>query len=205
MTHRENKTKLLVYPEQKIRQLWNLFMTLVLLVSCIKTPLDIAFSKETDYNIFDISTDCLFMCDIIVIFNSAFYDEEMNLVEDRGQIACTYLSGWFLIDFLAVIPFDVILQNFNSNLYSLVRIARFGRFYKLIKLTRLLRILKIMRERNKLMKYLSDILKIGLGFERLFFFILIFMLVLHITTCLWVITATIYDEEYVGTWLEKYK
>lgn len=42
---------------------------------------------------------------------------------------------------------------------------------------------------------LTEYLRIGLMFERLFFFILIDLLFLHIVTCLWLITATMYAKE----------
>jgi hypothetical protein len=77
----------------------------------------------------------------------------------------------------------------------MVRIARFGRLYKLVKLTRLLRVLKIFKEQNKLVKKLTEFLKIGIGFERLFFFIMIFMMVLHIIACLNLIIAALYSKE----------
>ena len=45
--------------------------------------------------------------------------------------------------------------------------------------------LKIVKERNKLVKYLNEVLKIGVGFERLLFFVLIFFVLCHIVTCFW--------------------
>jgi hypothetical protein len=75
-----------------------------------------------------------------------------------------------------------------------------------------------MKEKNKLLRYLNEVLKIGLGFERLFFFILIFVLSLHIVSCLWLICANLYapyaeDEngkpddtlDYSTTWLGKFR
>ena len=85
------------------------------------------------------------------------------------------------------------------------KVARFGRLYKLIKLTRLLRILKIMKDKSSLIKYLNDILKIGLGFERLFFFILMFLILCHLVSCFFIIIPQIYDDELAGTWMEPYK
>lgn len=98
-----------------------------------------------------------------------------------------------------------------------MRVARFGRLQKLVKLTRLLRILKVFKEHSKLQKFMSDFLSLGLGFQRLIFFIIIFMLLLHIMCCLWLIVASInaddimkidpktgeeYSESsYEGTWL----
>ena len=86
----------------------------------------------------------------------------------------------------------------------MVKVARVGRLYKLVKLTRLLRILKIMKDKSRLLKYLNDLLKIGLGFERLFFFLMIFLMLIHIVTCLWIVIATLYDETLETTWMSTY-
>ena len=37
--------------------------------------------------------------------------------------------------------------------------------------------------------YLNEFLKIGLGLERLFFFVIVFVIVIHVITCIWIITA----------------
>lgn len=55
------------------------------------------------------SVDVMFLIDIIIIFNSAYYDEDFNLIQDRKLIAISYLKSWFPIDFFAIIPFDLIL------------------------------------------------------------------------------------------------
>lgn len=52
----------------------------------------------------------MFMIDIILIFNTAYYTLEMQLVDQRKEICINYLTGWFIIDFLAIIPFDIILS-----------------------------------------------------------------------------------------------
>ena len=78
-------------------------------------------------------------------------------------------------------PFDLLISSGNLN--DSIRITRIGRMYKLVKMVRLLRILKIVRDRAKLLKYLSDFLKIGLGFERLFFFVIIFLIMIHTFAC----------------------
>lgn len=65
----------------------------------------------------------------------------------------------------------------------------------MIKLTRLFRILKIIKERSKIAMYLRDFLKISIGFERLFFFVISFMMAVHIFTCLWVIIVDFSTDE----------
>jgi hypothetical protein len=202
-------------------------MTVVLLLTCIMTPLDIAFSPDIPESVFDnpltFTIDLLFFLDICIIFNTSFYTIDMELIQDRRSIANNYLRGWFMIDALAIVPFDVILnsgqaslQNSPEKFNQLARVARIGRLYKLVKLTRLLRILKIVKDKNKFLKYLTEWLKIGLGFERLFFFIIIFLLGMHLSACFWLITASFMATEildadgdsagqsFEGTWLEAY-
>ena len=127
---------------------------------------------------------------MIVIFNTAFYTDNFDMVDSRRDIASNYLRGWFAVDLLAIVPFDYILAMSNFDV-KMVRVVRVGRLYKLVKLTRLLRILKLVKDKNKLMKYLNDLLRVGLGFERLFFFILISIIIMHIVTCLWIIVAAV--------------
>jgi len=78
---------------------------------------------------------------------------------------------------------------------------KFGRLPKLIKLARLLRILKIIKEKSKIIKLISEILNIKNGYERIFFFSLLFITLIHINTCLWVFIAR-YDEEMEETWIK---
>jgi len=51
---------------------------------------------------------------------------------------------------------------------------------------------------------MNEYLKVGLGYERLFFFLLISFILVHIVACLWVIVASFNSPEgdYSGTWVE---
>ena len=44
-------------------------------------------------------------------------------------------------------------------------------------------------------------LKIGHGFERLFFFMIFAFMAIHIIACLWVFFASL-EPEYKGTWMD---
>ena len=77
-------------------------------------------------------------------------------------------------------------------------------------MTRLLRILKIVKQRTQLLKYLNDILKIGLGFERLFFFLILSLISCHILSCIWVIAAQLNKasedgEDGIASWIDSYE
>jgi potassium voltage-gated channel Eag-related subfamily H protein 8 len=52
----------------------------------------------------------MFALDTILIFNTAFYNDEWDLIDNRKEISLTYIKSWFIIDLLAIIPFDVIIE-----------------------------------------------------------------------------------------------
>ena len=54
----------------------------------------------------NITVDIIFGIDIIVIFFSAFYDSDFQLVDNLKDIARNYVTGWFIIDLFAITPFD---------------------------------------------------------------------------------------------------
>jgi hypothetical protein len=54
-----------------------------------------------------------------------------------------------------------------------------------------MRIMKVVRERNNLIRYISDILRINAGFERFIFFIILSIILCHISACFWYIIYTI--------------
>lgn len=66
-----------------------------------------------------------------------------------------------MVDFLAILPFELILRGSGSEgggMNDVVRLARIGRLYKLIKLTKLMRVFKIVKDRSKFLKYCQDML-----------------------------------------------
>ena len=93
---------------------------------------------------------------------------------------------------------------------GLVRFARIGRLYKLVKLTRLLRVFKIMKNKGKFMKIMTDTFKVGMGTERLFFFMLLAIILTHIVSCVFIMLPQFThnnDDELMfhkGTWIEDF-
>ena len=107
MRQRDNRKPCLIYPEDKGKQNWDIIMAGLLLFTCMVTPARIAFSEDDIlWTCINYTVDFLFLCDIIVIFFTAFYDEDFVIHESRWVIAKNYIkSGWFFIDVLAIFPF----------------------------------------------------------------------------------------------------
>ena len=121
-------------------------MTILLIFSCFTTPTQIALFDDisTGWSVVNHSIDILFLIDIMVNFNLATYNEDMDVVEDRVELAKNYLTGWFAIDLIAIIPFDLLTDSGGES-NRLVRMARLGRIYRILKLVKLVRFFKLQK------------------------------------------------------------
>ena len=56
------------------------------------------------------SIDMIFLIDLILQFFMTIPECDMkNEVDDRRKIAIAYLKGWFIVDLLSILPFDLLL------------------------------------------------------------------------------------------------
>ena len=99
------------------------------------------------------------------------------------MIALEYIKTWFFIDLISVIPFDLILRVQGTN--KLAKFTKIGKFYKILRIIKMVRLLKVARVRNNIIKNMSEALKIGIGFERLFLLFIIFIVLVHVLGCFW--------------------
>ena len=72
-----------------------------------------------------------------------------------------------------------------GHLNKVARFLRIGKVYKLIRMTKIFRFIKLVKVNNKYAKQLTELLKIGEGTERLILMLITFMVLTHVTACLW--------------------
>lgn len=56
-----------------------------------------------------------YVSDIILNFRTTFVNRKGEVVSNSSAIALNYLKGWFVVDFLAAVPFDLL---YASDVYS---------------------------------------------------------------------------------------
>lgn len=85
------------------------FFVLIISVGLI-VPFRVCFVENDPigWTIYDYCTDFFFSLDLILNFFSAYYAEDKTIVTNYHQIAKNYLTGWFIIDFIALIPIYLI-------------------------------------------------------------------------------------------------
>lgn len=99
----------------------------------------------------DSTTNILFVIDMILRFFTAYIDDSsLELKDSKMDIAKDYLKGWFFVDLVSVIPFDLIISYSNVN--RVTRFSRIGRISKIVRMIKMVRLLKIAKVHSKLMK-----------------------------------------------------
>lgn len=61
------------------------------------------------------AVDVTFIVDILINFRTTYVSGNDEVVSHPGRIAIHYLKGWFLIDLVAAIPFDLLLFGSDTD------------------------------------------------------------------------------------------
>lgn len=101
------------------------------------------------WNVLNYIVDASFIIDMVLTFFTGIMDTTSNtLVLDKKVIAIHYLTGWFAIDLISIIPLDKLITNpkmENKNSLQLAKMTRLSRISKFIRLVRIMRMMKMLR------------------------------------------------------------
>ena len=144
----------IINPNSIYRQSWDIaFVMTSLLYTALRVPYAIAFdidefseSEIWPWFVFNRLVDLVFIMDMVIIMMTAIKDGR-KLVTDRKLIIKRYLKGWFLFDFAASVPIDLILWIIMSggSFATDGSGGRASRSAKLIRVIKIFRTLRIMR------------------------------------------------------------
>ena len=57
----------------------------------------------------------MFIIDIVINFRTTYINENEDVVSEPSKIAVHYFRGWFIIDLVAAIPFDLLLFGSDTD------------------------------------------------------------------------------------------
>lgn len=117
------------------KAVWDWLILILVIYTAIVTPYVAAFLlNENDnvseegksswryhnrYNqpltIIDLIVDVMFIIDILINFRTTYVNKNDEVVSHPGKIAVHYFKGWFLIDVVAAIPFDLLLFGSETD------------------------------------------------------------------------------------------
>ncbi|KAM4622600.1 voltage-gated inwardly rectifying potassium channel KCNH6 [Discoglossus pictus] len=183
------------------KAVWDWLILLLVIYTAIFTPYSAAFllndqeeerSWECGYscnplNIVDLIVDIMFIVDIIINFRTTYVNINDEVVSHPAKIAIHYFKGWFLIDMVAAIPFDLLIYNTGSDETTTL--------IGLLKTARLLRLVRVARKLDRYSEY---------GAAVLFLLMCTFALIAHWLACIWYAIGNVerpYMEHKIG-WLD---
>ena len=74
----------------------------------------------------------MFIIDILINFRTTYVSENDEVVSQPSKIAVHYFRGWFIIDLVAAIPFDLLLFGSDTDEVGRTKDARQERWLILI-------------------------------------------------------------------------
>ena len=112
----QRRPEYVMMPDDIIVTRWNMILIMLLMYVATYMPYRICFHGPHEGMEFadwiELLVDFLFVIDIVINFFSAYYDNKTLLpVVKYKEIARNYITGYFFIDVISVIPF----QYFNTS------------------------------------------------------------------------------------------
>nr|XP_046174643.1 potassium voltage-gated channel subfamily H member 7-like isoform X2 [Oncorhynchus gorbuscha] len=198
-TPRMDKLTILHY--SPFKAVWDWLILLLVIYTAIFTPYSAAFllndleeqkRRECGYscsplNVVDLMVDIMFIVDILINFRTTYVNLNEEVVSHPAKIAIHYFKGWFLIDMVAAIPFDLLIFGSGSEETTTL--------IGLLKTARLLRLVRVARKLDRYSEY---------GAAVLMLLMCIFALIAHWLACIWYAIGNVekpYLEHKIG-WLD---
>ncbi|XP_043911143.1 potassium voltage-gated channel subfamily H member 6 isoform X2 [Protopterus annectens] len=183
------------------KAVWDWLILLLVIYTAVFTPYSAAFllndqEEERHWacgyscnplNIVDFIVDIMFIIDIIINFRTTYVNSNDEVVSHPWKIAVHYFKGWFLIDMVAAIPFDLLIFRSGSDETTTL--------IGLLKTARLLRLVRVARKLDRYSEY---------GAAVLFLLMCTFALIAHWLACIWYAIGNVergYMENKIG-WLD---
>ncbi|XP_012214778.1 potassium voltage-gated channel subfamily H member 8 isoform X2 [Linepithema humile] len=156
---------------------WDWLILIATFYVAIVVPYNASFINiDRPTMVSDVVVEALFVIDIILNFRTTYVSRKGEVVSNSKSIAVNYVKGWFLVDLVAALPFDLLLSS--SDVYSGEESVHSN--IHLVKLTRLLRLARLLQKMDRYSQYSAVILTM---------LMLFFILVAHWLACIWYVIA----------------
>ena len=137
---------------------------------------------------------------MILTFHCAFKNEYDEVVDSYKDIFINYLTGWFIIDFIALVPLDFLFfilgyenvfnLNLNYDYNKFTRILRIGKLSKLTKFAQVERWVSSIDlfqiHRNKKVRPSANKVNLIKNINDLLMTLLSLVIVCHTMACSWI-------------------
>jgi len=140
--------KFILHPESQYRLFWDIVTALLVVILIWLIPFYIGFDtwSSEKMNALSVFMDVWFICDVFLNFRTGFVDHGATVM-DTNKIAKHYFKSWFIIDFVASVPWEIFVgedqatgsKTANKASRKSVKMSKYFKIPKLLRMARLLR------------------------------------------------------------------
>jgi hypothetical protein len=205
--------RFLFAPDSHFTRRWETCTAAAMLFTAAITPYEFAlvnFELWSALFWFNRIIDGVFLCDLLKNFLTIFENNDGIVVRDHRAIAHHYIKGWFALDLVGCVPFDLIayamtIDDQDSGQGGVSNAARLGRLAKGLRVMKLLRLLKMVRILKLAKLFQHWITQISLEYSKMLYMksILTILVISHWFGCLWIIMAR-FQEPQTRTWMSEW-
>ncbi|KDO19883.1 hypothetical protein SPRG_14726 [Saprolegnia parasitica CBS 223.65] len=137
-----------IHPHSTFMRNWDVLSIVLLFYTAVMTPFETAFLTPGFGTLFALNTlvDLCFFLDMLLRFFLVYFDANNNMwITDAKLIVYHYLRGWFLIDFVSVLPFNTIGLMVTAPALGRLRFMRILRLFRLMKVVRVVQDASVFR------------------------------------------------------------
>lgn len=145
--------KCMLHPDSYFLAYWQTLILVCIVYIILFVPYSLVFDEGEEFDVKEIIEyviNFFFVVDLGLMFFSAYYDENGLIVHSYKTIACSYFKGFFLIDLITCMPFNLILSTSGKSSGATGSIDRISGLLKIPKLMRMIRIGKVLKFKERL-------------------------------------------------------
>jgi len=170
-------------PNSPFMRQWDLVTIVALFFTATITPYEVALLTTQLNFLFVVNRliDLVFTADMVMQFFLIFRESTElggGWIRDRGRIRRHYLKGWFTIDLVSILPFDIVAFALKDGALGKMKALRIIRLLRLLKLVRIVRA-------SRIFKRWETSISISYSVLSLMKFLLMIIIFGHWLACAW--------------------
>jgi len=181
----------IIYPHSNFYINFRIFMSVLLVYNAFVIPYRLAnfwwYEHDDSYYLIESVGELFFLIHLVLQFFTA-YTKDIDYITDKRKLAHHYLTGFFIVDFLSIIPLYEIHRYFIA-----VKLLRIGRLPQIFTLGDALGIK---------MKFFHIPVHVKAFLSRLFKWMMILIYCGHLFACFWILISRMEIDDK-DTWLNR--
>lgn len=208
---RHDRKGWLVNPNGTFKKIWETFKFVLLIYTIVYLPMKISLIEDngmydnlTMTYLLDKFIDIVFLMDMILTFFTPAMDKH-DMATEHKRIAVIYFQGWFMLDLVALIPFEEIVQltmseDLQASFSQLAQILKVVRLLRLLKLARLFKSFDFKNTDNYIILWMNVNFQ-GTMLGLLLPYLALILISAHVYACMWFFLGDAINVDEHNSWI----